>query len=148
MGFAYLCVIMDLSSHKIISYRVHHNMNFSFVVQTLQIALNKRKPVGPLLFHFDRGSQFTCFAFRKLCDAMNITQSFSKKAYPWDNSVMESFFKYAKQEEFSRHSFADVSQVKLAAFSYIDGFYNSIRPHSANHMLSPDLVESSFSKNY
>ena len=145
-GFAYLCAIMDLFSRRIISYRVHHRMDSSFVIQALQDALLARRPGNSLLFHSDRGSQYTSGNFRKFCDDNHITQSFSKKGYPWDNSVMESFFKYAKLEEFSRRSFHNVSQVKIAAFQYIEGFYNSQRPHSANQMLTPIEKELLFSK--
>ena len=61
---------------------------------------------------------------------------------------MEAFFKYAKLEEFSRRTFANISEVKMAAFQYIEGFYNSRRPHSANLMLSPNEKEQSFCKNF
>ena len=145
-GFAYLCVIMDLFSRKIIAYRVHHKMDSAFVVQTLREALNRRKPDNALLFHSNRGTQYTSGSFRTFCDENNIVQSFSKKGYPWDNSVMESFFKYAKQEEFSRRSFINISEVKMAAFEYIEGFYNSRRPHSANQMLTPNEKDASFTK--
>lgn len=146
-GFAYLCAIMDLFSRKIIAFRVHHKMDSPFVIQTLRQALDLRKPDHTILFHSDRGSQYTSSSFRKFCDENNITQSFSKKGYPWDNSVMEAFFKYAKQEEFSRRSFASVAEVKMAAFQYIEGFYNSRRPHSANKMLTPNEKEDVFRQN-
>lgn len=145
-GFAYLCVVMDLFSRKVISYRVHHKMDSVFVLQTLAMALERRKPRYGILFHSDRGSQYTSISFRQFCDKNNITQSFSKKGYPWDNSVMESFFKFAKLEEFSRKSFVNINQVKLAAFEYIEGFYNSARPHSANSMLSPNEKEADCSQ--
>lgn len=116
-GFAYLCVVMDLFSRKIISYRVGNKMDAHYVVQTLHDAIRKRKPGETILFHSDQGTQYTSGAFRKFCDDHNIMQSFSKKAYPWDNSVLESFFKYAKREEFSRRSFDNISQVQLAAFT-------------------------------
>lgn len=146
-GFAYLCAVMDLFSRKIIAFRVHHKMDSSFVMQTLRQALDLRKPSNAVLFHSDRGSQYTCLRFRKFCDENQITQSFSKKGYPWDNSVMEAFFKYAKQEEFSRRSFASIAEVKMAAFKYIEGFYNSRRPHSANQMMTPNEREAKFHQN-
>lgn len=142
--FVYLCVIMDLFSRKILAFRVHHNMNSSFVIQTLQEALNSRNIKTNLLFHSDRGSQFTSEQFRNFCDQKSIIQSFSKKGYPFDNSVVESFFKYLKHEEIGRRSFKSISQVNLAVFEYIHGFYNSKRPHSANSMLTPDEKENIF----
>jgi putative transposase len=122
-------------------------MDSPFVIQTLKQALDVRKPDNTVLFHSDRGSQYTSLSFRRFCDENNVTQSFSKKGYPWDNSVMEAFFKYAKQEEFSRRSFVNISEVKMAAFQYIEGFYNSKRPHSANKMLTPNQKEAMFCEN-
>ena len=53
-------------------------------------------------------------------------------------------FKFMKKEELQRRYFADEKEVKESVFSYIEGFYNSKRPHSANDMLSPDEKESQF----
>lgn len=52
--------------------------------------------------------------FRRFCYENNIVQSFSKKGYPWDNSVVESFFKYLKKEELNRKQFQKLENVKLA----------------------------------
>lgn len=46
------------------------------------------------MFHSNRGSQYTAFAFRKLLDELNAVQSFSKKGLPNDNAVVESFFSF------------------------------------------------------
>ena len=68
-------------------------------------------------------------------------QSFSAKGYPYDNAVAESFFKFLKFEELNRQTFYNQAQLALSLFEYIEGFYNSKRPHSANHMLSPNQKE-------
>ncbi len=121
-GFVYLCVVMDLFSRKVIAYRVHSRMDSHFVIQTLQNALDARRPKDHVLFHSDRGSQYTGKDFRRFCDENNIIQSFSKKGYPWDNSVVESFFKYLKKEELNRKHFQKLEDVKLVVFQYIEGF--------------------------
>lgn len=146
--FVYLCVIMDLFSRKIIAYRVHHRMDSSFVLQTVQDALEIRKPENPLLFHTDRGSQYTCSQMRQFCDSNNVVQSFSKKGHPWDNAVLESFFKYAKREELGRHSYQNITEVKIAVFKYIEAFYNNQRPHSANQMVTPNERERIFAQTF
>lgn len=45
-------------------------------------AYDKRNHPEGLMFHSDRGSQYTAFAFRQLLDTLNVVQSFSKKGYP------------------------------------------------------------------
>ena len=73
-------------------------------------------------------------------------QSFSAPGYPYDNAVVESFFKFFKKEELNRRHFRDQEELKRSAFVYIEGFYNPKRPHSANNNLSPDEKEDVFKK--
>ena len=68
-------------------------------------------------------------------------QSFSAKGHPYDNAVMECFFKYLKKEETDRNSYHSVRELNLSLFEYINGFYNSVRPHSHNNGLSPNQAE-------
>ena len=146
-SFVYLCVIMDLFSRKIISWKLSHKMDASLVKETFIKAYLLRKPSSSLIFHSDRGSQYSSFAFRKILDSYGIIQSFSKISHPWDNAVLESFFKYMKKEELHRRSFTSFSDIRLSCFEYIEGFYNPKRPHSANDMLSPNARENLFFKN-
>ena len=73
---------------------------------------------------------------------------FFKKGCPYDNAVAESFFKFLKHEELNRYSFSSLAELKIHVFDYIEGFYNSHRPHSANDMLSPNEKESLFYKDF
>ena len=95
-------------------------------------------------FHTDQGSQFTSIDFRKALDEYNFVQSFSSKGHPYDNAVVECFFKYLKKEEADRRSYHSLDQLKHSLFSYINGFYNSLRPHSHNRGLSPVQRENLF----
>ena len=78
-------------------------------------------------------------------DSLDMIQSFSAKGHPYDNAVMESFFKYLKKEETDRHSFASFNKLNLSLFEYIHGFYNSVRPHSHDNGLSLNQAEFVFS---
>ena len=82
--------------------------------------------------------------FRKELDALHMVQSFSQKGHPYDNAVMECFFKYLKKEELNRRHFRTLEQLQQSLVSYIAGFYNSIRPHSHNNGLSPNQMETQF----
>ena len=96
------------------------------------------------MFHSDRGSQYNSFSFRKLLDDLNVVQSFSKKGHPYDNAVAESFFKYLKHEEINRRNYSSLQELKLSVFEYIEGYYNSRRPHSSLGMLTPNQKEQNF----
>jgi len=69
--------------------------------------------------------------------AINIVQSFSVKGHPYDNAVMECFFKYLKKEETNRRTYSSFDELKLSIFQYTHGFYNSFRPHSHNKLFLP-----------
>lgn len=97
-----------------------------------------------LMFHSDRGSQFTTKRFRQYLDSLNIVQSFSAKGHPYDNAVMECFFKYLKKEETDRRNYTNLAELKQSLFTYINGFYNSVRPHSHNDGLTPNEKEALF----
>ncbi len=140
-SFNYICVIIDLYSRKVISYSVRSKMDVNLVVDTFNKAFAARNYPENLIFHSDRGSQYTSKIFRKLLDRCNVIQSFSAKGYPYDNAVAESFFKFLKLEELNRQTFYNKAQLELSLFEYIEGFYNSKRPHSANDMLSPNQKE-------
>ena len=84
----YLCIVMDLFSRKVISWHISNKPNVDLVMTTFQKAYKKRNAPSGLMFHSDRGSQYTAFAFRQLLDSLNVVQSFSQKGYPFDNACI------------------------------------------------------------
>ena len=142
--FYYLCVILDLFSRKVIAYKLSPSFNTRLAIETLDIAVASRNVSKGVIFHSDRGCQFTSEAFRKHIDDLNIVQSFSAKGHPCDNAVMECFFKYLKKEETDRRTYSSFDELKLSIFEYIHSFYNSFRPHSHNNGLSPNHAEVNF----
>ena len=103
-----------------------------------EIAINKRKPKEPIIFHSDHGSHFKSASFRKLLDEHQLLASYSKPGYPYGNAVTEVFFKYLKQREINRRTYHSIQEVQLSCFEYIEQFYNNYNPHSANNGLTPN----------
>lgn len=136
----YLCAIMDVFSRKIIAYKISSKASTQLVTATFKIAYASRKPEDRLLFHSDRGCQYTSYSFRTLLIANGITQSFSRSGNPYDNGAMESFFSSFKQEEIYRTSYRSVEDCKAHIAEYME-FYNSKRPHRANNYKTPDQTE-------
>ena len=114
------------------------------VIETFKKAYLKRNCPKGLMFHSDRGSQYTSLAFRKLLDELNVLQSFSGKGCPFDNVVVEAFFKYLKAEETNRRDYSNFNDLHLSLFEYIESFYNSKRPHSAINFLSHNIFKDIF----
>lgn len=114
------------------------------VMTAFKKAYDRRNSPSGLMFHSDRGSQYTAFSFRQLLDSLNVVQSFSKKGYPFDNACCESFFKYLKKEETNRKTYHSLQELQLSIFQYIEGYYYSRRPHGSLRMLTPNEKEELF----
>lgn len=135
---------MDLFSRKVIAWNISAKPDVHLVMTTFKKAYDKRKCPKGLMFHSDRGSQYTALAFRQLLDSLSVVQSFSKKAYPFDNACCECFFKYLKKEETNQRTYHYLQELQLSVFEYIEGFYNSRRPHGSLGMLTPNEKEELF----
>jgi len=142
--FCYVCVVIDLFSRKVIAYKTSTKINTKLTIDTFLSAYSKRGCPKGVMFHSDRGCQYTSKDFRKIIDETGYVHSFSAKGHPYDNAVVESFFKYLKKEELNRRSFNSVMELELSLFEYIEGFYNKRRPHFANNLLSPNEKEDAF----
>lgn len=144
--FYYLCVVMDLFSRKVISWHLSNRHDENLVIEALRKAIRCRKINYGLMFHSDRGAEYTSANFRRLLDSMNIIQSFSKKGYPYDNACMESFFKYLKQEKTNRRVYYTQEELYFDIFNYIEGFYNNKRPHGTLGNYTPNEYEERYYK--
>lgn len=92
----FLCVIMDLYSRKIIAHSVDESNSKRLINLTLKKAVEMRGVHKDLVFHSDRGSNYTSKSFGDLINEYGFIQSFSKPGTPYDNAVIESFFKTSK----------------------------------------------------
>ena len=70
----------------------------------------------------------------------------SRKANPYDNAIMESFFATLKTECFQNQIPKSRREAKLILFDYIEPFYNRYRLHSSLGYQSPLEFESNFTK--
>lgn len=104
-GFVYLTSIMDLYSRKIIAWVLSQSLEAIHVVECVNKAKQMRNVTSPLVFHSDRGIQFVSQAFQKVTEGM--INSYSKKAYPWDNACIESFHSLLKREWLNRFKIFD-----------------------------------------
>jgi transposase InsO family protein len=143
--FVYVCVVIDLYARKLIAWKVSEKANETLVCDTLLDAYQKRGEPKNVLFHSDRGCQYTAFAFRRMLDQLGFIQSYSRKGTPYDNAVAESFFKFLKLEQTNRCAYNNLRDLEVSMFEYAN-FYNRHRPHSANEDLTPDQKERAFAQ--
>ena len=101
------------------------------------MALAARRPAPGLIFHADRGSQYTSAQFARLLAEHGILQSLSRPRQCWDNAVAESFFAPLKTELVYRSAWPTRGAVQHAVFEFIEVFYNRRRLHSTLGYCSP-----------
>lgn len=73
--------------------------------------------------------------------AAEMVQSMSRKGNCWDNAPMESFFHTLKTELVHHAAYETRDAARRDLFSYIEGYYNRQRIHSALGYLTPDQAE-------
>ena len=110
------------------------------------MAYEERQPPSGLIFHSDRGAQYTSHRLQQLLHKHNVEQSFSQPGKPHDNAVAESFFASLKKEELYRKDHPSDRAFQASVASYIE-FYNTKRPHRTLKNLTPCQTEENFNKN-
>jgi len=140
-GWAYLAVVLDLFSRKVVGWAVADHMRAELVLDALDRALTTREVDGELVHHSDRGSQYASHAFRERLEAAGIAWSMGATGSCYDNACAESFFATLKKELIHRNTYRDLAAVRVDISNYINLFYNSRRRHSALGYLSPAAFE-------
>lgn len=136
-GWLYLAVIMDIYSRKIVGYSLSSSLTTELIKRALTMAVTHRNPSEGLIFHSDRGCQYTSESFRKLLKSYRMIQSMSSSGNCYDNAITESFFHTLKTELVNFEKYETREQAKQSVFQYIEIFYNRQRLHSALGYLSP-----------
>jgi putative transposase len=139
-GFLYLAVVLDAWSRKIVGWAMAHHIRAELVVDALEMAIGQRRP-GDVIHHSDQGSQYTSLAFGNRCREAGVRPSMGSVGDAYDNAMCESFFATLECELLERRRFASQAEAKMACFSFIEGWYNPVRLHSALGYKSPMAYE-------
>ena len=92
-------------------------------------------------------AQYTSQEFRQLLEKHHITQSLSRPAKCWDNSVAESWFGTYKLEMVEGRSWRSIAELRAETLLWIEGWYNLRRRHPSLKYLSPVQYERQLSAN-
>lgn len=137
-GWLYLATVIDVFSRRVVGFSLADHMRASLVCDALTMAVATRGGnVDGVIFHSDRGSQYSSAECRALCDVHGVKQSMGKTGVCWDNALAESFFATYKLELVEPRSWPTRTRTRTATVHWIEAVYNRQRRHSAIDMMSP-----------
>ena len=141
-GWLYLATVMDLYSRAIIGWSLQDHLESPLIIESLEMALWRRKFPTDILVHSDRGSQYCSDVYQALLTKHGLICSMSRTGECWDNAAMESFYHSLKVElvQFSI-GFKTRFEAKKLIIEYIEEYYNTIRRHSAIDYKAPFVFE-------
>ncbi len=139
--FAYLAVILDAWSRKVVGYAIGHVLDALLPLAAVDAALESRRPPPGLIHHSDRGVQYASRRYRERLAEAGVRGSMSRTGNPYDNAQVESFIKTLKHEEVYLHEYATVQDAIDRLPHFLEEVYNRKRLHSALGYRPPEEYE-------
>jgi transposase InsO family protein len=135
-GWLYLATVIDIASRRVVGFALADHLRTELVADALANAVAARDPLPGVIFHSDRGCQYTSAAFADLAGDCQVSLSVGRKGQCWDNAVAESFFASLKGELIDTRSWPTRAGACRAVVEYI-AWYNATRLHSTLGYRSP-----------
>jgi putative transposase len=144
-GWMYLAIVMDLYSRRIVGWHIDKRMTTDLISKALIKAYGLRRPPKGVVFHSDRGSQYTSRKYKNLLKGYGIRASMGDVGACWDNAVVERFFGSLKHDWIFKVHQPTREHMKKDVAAYMR-YYNLERLHTANDDMSPINYETSLRK--
>ena len=139
-GVLYLAVVLDVWSRRIVGWAMATHLRTALVLAALEMAIQQRRPAGVIPYS-DQGRQYTAVDFGTRCKAAGVRPSMGSVGDCYDNALCESFFATLECELLDRMHFPTPAAARAEVFTFIEGWYNPHRRHSALDYDSPLAFE-------
>jgi transposase InsO family protein len=133
--FAYLSLITDAYSRKIVGFHLSASLAAEGCVIALKMALSNNPQLGRLIHHSDRGTQYCCADYVSILEKHSVKISMTQSGDPLENSLAERVNGILKDELLEKQ-YLSLKQAEQAV-SVAISTYNHLRPHSSVDMLTP-----------
>jgi putative transposase len=139
-AFAYLSLITDAFSRKIIGYCLWPTLAAEGPLRALQMAVDatpRSRFFKGLIHHSDRGIQYCCYEYVYRLQNASISISMSHNGDPYQNAIAERVNGILKMEFGLNKTFENIERASETVNSAVE-LYNSKRPHSSLNYLTPN----------
>ncbi|WP_068927501.1 IS3 family transposase [Planobispora rosea] len=140
-GWLYLATVIDIASRRVVGWATADHLRTELVANALEAACRRRRPAQGVIFHSDRGCQYTSGAFTELAERLGVRLSVGRTGQCCDNALAESFFATLKGELLDDRAWPSRAAARSAIFEFIEGWYNLHRLHSSLDYVSPAAYE-------
>ena len=140
-GWLYLATVIDIASRRIVGFAMAEHLRTDLACDALTNAIAARDPAPGVIFHADRGCQYTSSDYALLAGDLKVRLSTGRTGQCWDNALAESFFASLKGECLDLQPWPTRAGARRATVDYI-AWYNGTRLHSALGYQTPDEYES------
>ena len=139
-GHAYLALVTDAYSKKVMGYKIDTNMRVELVKDALQMAVNKRIYKNQnTIHHSDRGIQYCCPDFSEFAESKKMTLSTTQNSSPYENAVAERINGILKQEFGLGKTIPNLKTAQKMVKQAVE-IYNNERRHYSLNMKSPQFA--------
>lgn len=140
-GWLYLATVIDIATRRVVGWATADHLRTSLVADALTAACRTRRPKAPVIFHSDKGCQYTSRELAALASRLNVRLSVGRTGQCGDNALAESFFSTLKNELIDTQPWPSRAAAHIAIFEWIEGWYNLHRLHSSLGYRSPATYE-------
>jgi putative transposase len=139
-GWLYLATVIDIASRRVVGFALAGHLRTELVIDALTNAVAARDPAAGVVFHSDKGCQYTSRDYAGLASDLEVTLSTGRTGQCWDNALAESFFASLKVECLNPQLWGTRAAARRATVAYI-AWYNGTRLHSALGYQTPNEYE-------